>query len=112
MVDAVNLVSLPIPNCFLSRRPYSDNEPISRVRTQEEALYWIFLLRSMKRTRSHRTQRITRWLNSRVFWIWLGLALASAVAHLTVPFAPKESSDDDISMRIFLFEGGSAVINV
>lgn len=68
----------------------------------------------MKRTRSHqsRTQRITRWLNSRVFWIWLGLSLASAVAHLTVPFAPRNSSEDDVSMRIFVFEGGSAVINV
>ncbi|KAG7562707.1 hypothetical protein FFLO_01867 [Filobasidium floriforme] len=79
--------------------------------SQEETLYWIFLLRSMKKSRSTRTQRLARWLNSRVFWIWLALSIVSATAHITIPFAPG-SNNNEAARRIFLFEGASATMNV
>lgn len=79
--------------------------------SQEETLYWIFLLRSMKKSRSTRTKRLARWLNSRVFWIWLVLSIVSATAHITIPFAPG-SNNNEAARRIFLFEGASATMNV
>jgi hypothetical protein len=65
----------------------------------------------MKKTRSTRTQRLARWLNSRVFWIWLALSIVSATAHITIPFAPG-SNNNVAARRIFLFEGASATMNV
>lgn len=79
----------------------------------EEALYWIFLLQSIKKTNtSRRTQRITRWVNSRIFWIWLALAILGAIAHILIPFAEDWTDNIKISVRLFLFEGGSGVVNV
>jgi hypothetical protein len=85
----------------------------------EEALYWTFLLKSMKHSRSSgsrvrggkRPGKITRYLNSNIFMVWVVLSVVATIAHASVPFA-GETDVMQQNIRIFLFEGGVGVINV
>lgn len=79
---------------------------------QEEALYWIFLLRSVHRSRNGRIRKIEHWASSRIFVLYVVLALLTTFGHVGAVFIGTVKDESERSIRLFCMEGGSAVFNV
>jgi hypothetical protein len=116
--ECTGLIDPLHPPSFTNVRPEHTPLPFADAVNLEEALYWTFLLESMKDSRAPRgshsnpkRKRITRYLNSNVFLVWIILSLVFTAAHFVVPYATRLSLDEE-SIRIFIFEGASGVLNV
>jgi hypothetical protein len=67
--------------------------------------------RSPRSRHQSKSRKLTKYLNSNVFVIWVVLTVLATIAHASVPFVGGTDAVQQ-SIRLFLFEGDVAAINV